>query len=41
MSGFMKSALGFEVNMDDEFADKVCNIFGLLESGSQVLQDVN
>lgn len=34
MSGLMKSAMGFEVNMDDEFADKICNILGLLESGS-------
>ncbi|PKH19060.1 hypothetical protein CIB54_16705 [Pseudomonas fluorescens] len=34
MSGLMKSAMGFEVNMDDEFSDKICNILGLLESGS-------
>ncbi|QHF39377.1 hypothetical protein PspS34_14385 [Pseudomonas sp. S34] len=31
MSGLMKSAMGFEVSMDDDFERKISNILGLVE----------
>lgn len=34
MSGLMKSAMGFEVNMDDDLEGKISGILGLVERNS-------
>jgi hypothetical protein len=34
MSGLMKSAMGFEVSMDEGLEGEICNILGLMENNS-------